>query len=68
MADKEVLLQNFAFRHNNSLKAPDMRQHYPGLLPFLALENLVLKCGAEQNRTLIGFAGLISVLTFAETL
>ena len=23
-----------------------MRQHYPVLLPFLALENLVLKCGA----------------------
>ena len=45
-----------------------MRQHYPVIFPFLALENLVLKCGAEQNRTLIGFAGLISVLTFAETL
>ena len=45
-----------------------MRQHYPVLLPFLALENLVLKYGAEQKRTLIGFAGLISVLTFAETL
>ena len=45
-ADKEVLLQNFAFRHNNSLKTPDMRQHYPVLLPFLALENLVLKCYA----------------------
>ena len=46
MADREVILQNFAFRHNNALKAPDMRQHYPVLLPFLALENLVLKCGA----------------------
>ena len=62
------MLQNFAFRHNNSLKTPDMRQHYPVFFPFLALENLVLKCGAEQKRTLIGFAGLISVLTFAETL
>ena len=45
MADRDVMLQNFAFRHNNALKAPDMRQHYPVLLPFLALENLVLKCG-----------------------
>ena len=46
MADRKVMLRNFAFRHNNALKAPDMRQHYPVLLPFLALENLVLKCGA----------------------
>mgnify|MGYP004676998535 CR=1 FL=1 len=47
---KEVLLQNFAFRHNNALKTPDMRQHYPGFLPILALENLVLKCGQFRSR------------------
>ena len=55
-ADKAALLQNFAFRHNNSLKTPDMRQHYPVLLPFLALENLVLKCGQSRIE-------LLSVLT-----
>ena len=33
-----------------------MRQHYPVLLPFLALENLVLKCGQSRIE-------LLSVLT-----
>ena len=51
--DKEVLLQNFAFRHNNALKTPDMRQHYPGVLPILALENLVLKCYAVSQQSKI---------------
>ena len=48
--DKEVLLQNFAFRHNNALKAPDMRQHYPVLLPFPALENLVFCAVSQQSK------------------
>ena len=50
--NKEVMLQNFAFRHNNSLKVQDMRQHYPVLLPFLALENLVF---TTQFRSIVKF-------------